>query len=439
VSELEIHPPAYPLSRDAFSRALITGHGRALIHAENFGTESDREEILKAATTCLVYDSQIDGYREWWLARLCNAAGLIGTMIDLPPVGSDEDRGQRAAVLKRFFEAGHETALSKLYEMCCFDEEGHEIAGCQELIDVDGERGLIFIAQRLGARLLQDPDYWVTDWELTFFDDLYGTGCGKAILSEAAAGDARVRIYLEKVLEAGEKPYAASGQEQIEPVERILEWIKSSPKREMRLRRWGRRATTEDRAEIVKLFGTESSPIVLTNALICFIGVGFPSFDEALLRLVFHEDDGVRFYACRAFAHHDEPQVRSAALALLHHGDLANGTEMLQLSGRSEDSAAILSTLARNHPGEENHEVLSNLIQLLEKNDAIREPRIPLYVYEFSPCMRCRERAVEALIQWGACPQWLLDEAAQDASVGIRLMVECFDPPANPQVSPNGT
>lgn len=428
-----IDPPVYPLSREAFKFALTTGHGRALVHAEMFGTEGLRDEILNAATTCLVYDTQIDGYREWWLAQLCKAAGLIELMIDLPPVGSGKDRAQWAAILKEFFQAGHEQALPKLYEMCSFDNPSDEISGCDELIEVDDERGLIFVARRLGERLAEDPDYWVSDWQLTFFDDLYGNGRGKAVLSEAASSDASVRIYLEKALESGEKEEdgGAAGQEEIESVERILELIKSSSKREMRLRRWGRRATTEDRAEIVKLLGTESSPIVLTNALICFMGVGFPSFDHTLLGLVFHEDDNVRFHACRAFAHHDEPQVRSAALALLHHGDLTGGTEMLQLSARSEDSEAILSALAQTRPGEEHHEIFSNLIQLLEKNEAIREPLIPLYIYEFSPCMMCRERAIEALLYWGACPQWLLDEAAQDASVRIRLMVECFHPPSD--------
>jgi hypothetical protein len=428
---LEIHPPAYPLSRDAFKRALATGHGRALIHAQNFDVADYREDLLAAATTCLVYDTQIDGYREWWLARLCKAAGLIDAIIDLPPEGSAKDRAQRAAILKEFVRMGHRSALPKLYDMCSSDHPSDEITGCDELIEVDGEQGLIFVAKRLGAMLIRDPDFWIADWELTFFDERYGEGRGKAVLSEAALGDADIQAYLEKIrsYELKEEAGKTARPEAIEPVEQILKLIKASTKRMSRLRSWGRRAALKDRAKIVDLLTTEDSPLVLINALLCLRSDGLPSFDGALLRLVFHADDDVRFEATQVFSRHDEPLVRSAGLALLNQGDLRSGTQMLRLSARSADSEAILRAIGANEPGEDHHGILSNLIQLLEENDAIREPLIPLHIYEFSPCMLCRERAIEILIKWETCPQWVLDEAAQDASPDIRSLADSNCPP----------
>ncbi|RYD54758.1 MAG: hypothetical protein EOP83_21930 [Verrucomicrobiaceae bacterium] len=73
LADFETHPPAYPLDRDAFKRALKTGHGRALVHARDFGLADFRDEVLDAAMDCKVYDEQIDGQREWWLARLCES------------------------------------------------------------------------------------------------------------------------------------------------------------------------------------------------------------------------------------------------------------------------------------------------------------------------------------------------------------------------------
>ena len=431
---MEIHPPVYPLSRDAFKRALATGHGRALIHAGNFDVAAYSDEIREAATTCLVYDTQFDGYREWWLAGLCKAAGLIDTIIDLPPEGSAKDQAQRAALLKEFLKMGHEAALSKLYDMCSFDHPDHEIHGCNELIEADGERGLLFVARRLGGMLARDPDYWISDWQVTFFDELYGPGRARAVLEEAAPSDGDVQAYLKEIrsLELKEEVGKSATQEAIEPVEQILNLIKTSTKRESGLRRWGKRAALGDRAKVAGLLTTESSPVILINTLLCLAGSGLPSVDEGFLQLVFHEDDDVRFHATRVFVHHDEPQVRLAGLALLNSGDLLAGTAMLRLSARSGDSGVILTALARIKPSEDDHGILSNLVELLERNDAIREPLIPLYIYEFSPCMVCRERAVEILIKWGACPQWVLDEAAQDASSDIRLLVGSLSQPGVP-------
>ncbi len=78
---LEITEPAYPLTKAAFTRALMTGHGRALIHAERCGTDEVREEILNAALFPNVYDAQCNGLGEAWLVRLRVAAGLVESFL----------------------------------------------------------------------------------------------------------------------------------------------------------------------------------------------------------------------------------------------------------------------------------------------------------------------------------------------------------------------
>lgn len=427
--KLEIHPPVYPLSREAFKLALTTGHGRALIQAENFGGAEYRDEILEAATTCLVYDTQVDGFREWWLAQLCEAADLVDTVINLPPDDSDRNREQRACLLKEFCLAGHPAALPQLYAMCRRPENSNNVEACSELIEVESENGLIFAARRLGEALLHDPDFWVSDKELCRFDDLHGKGSAKRILSETALADEVIQHYLQE-LTAYEKICSEANQSTwpkvLESVESVLQSIKSATKRMLRLRGWGTKASLADRVEVAKLLSTESQPVVLMNALLCLSGTGLPEFDEVLLELVFHEDDDVRFYAARMFSNHREEAVRLAGIALLNRGDLYGGTKLLRLSARSGDFEMILSSIMENPPGDDLHGNIYNLVMLMEDNETIREPLISLYVYEFSPCMHCREKAVEFLIKWDICPKWLIEEAAKDASADIRKLSESF-------------
>ena len=77
----DVAEPVYPLETAGFVRALATGHGRALIHAERFSSEDLREEILDASLFPKVYDAQCNGHGEAWLARLCGIAGLVDRVI----------------------------------------------------------------------------------------------------------------------------------------------------------------------------------------------------------------------------------------------------------------------------------------------------------------------------------------------------------------------
>lgn len=427
VAKLEISQPAYPLSREAFKRALTTGHGRALVHARNFDATEFRKDILETATDCNFYDTQIDGFREWWLAGLCECAGLVNTIIGLSPDGWYKNRAQRACLLKEFCLRGYERALPALYDMCRRWPDSNDVDAISELIEVEGERGLIFVARRLGDALLADSDFWVGDWEMSRFDNLYGSGRAKEILTDAAATDPAVRHFLHEWAahedESHIRPAPVFDGTVTKSVESVVRIILSATEREGWLRWWGSNASPEERAEVAKLLKNESRIIVLHNALWCLQGKGLPCFDEALLELVFHEDDEIRFYAALMFSRHVESQVRLAGLALLKRGDLEVATELLRLNATLEDSELILSAVAENPLDEIDHGVISNLVQMLEDNEALRGSLIPLYIYEFSPCLHCRRRAVEILIKWDACPRWLLEEAAFDAENDIRKLI----------------
>lgn len=424
----EISPPAYPLSRDAFKRALMTGHGRALIHAENFDVTDYRDEILDTATDCNFYDTQVDGHREWWLAGLCKCSGLIDTVINLSPDEFHENREQRACLLKEFCLDGHEAALPKLYDMCRRPADSNNVEAISELIEVEGEKGLIFAARQLGNALMADSDFWISDWDLWRFDDLHGPGRAKEILTDAASSDPVIRHFLQKMTAYEDDDYkksdSISESHAAECVESVIQTILSATKREGWLLRWGRNASSEDRAEVAKLLKSESRATVLVDVLCCLQRNGLPSYDPTLLDLVFHEDDDVRFHAAQVFSHHLESEVRSAGLELLKRGDLEIATELLRRNATEEDSGLILSTLTGNPHDEDNHGTISNLVAMLEDGCSIRGSAIPLYVYEFSSCMHCRGRAIEFLIKWEICPQWLLDEAAFDASEHIRKLVD---------------
>ena len=186
----QIHPPIYPLGREAFVTALSTGHGRALIHAERFGVDEFRAEILGAAIQPLSYDTQVDGFREEWLASLCEAAGLVEQIIARRE--ADDHVGQRCALLHQFSINGYKEALPALYEMWGRHRKGRDLPGVEELIILDRERGLRFVACQLGELLSTEEGFWVDESELEIFDKVHGEGSAERFLRMEAAGEPRI-------------------------------------------------------------------------------------------------------------------------------------------------------------------------------------------------------------------------------------------------------
>jgi hypothetical protein len=427
---LEIHPPHYPLSREAFTRALVTGHGRALIHAERFGVADFREEILHAATTSLVYDTQMNGQREWWLARLCEFAGLVETIIELRPDESSRNRSLRSGLLKEFHLAGHSNALRQLRAMCQRTAGSNDVEAISDLIEADGVHGLVFAARKLGEELLGDPEFWVSDYELWMFDEIHGKGMGKALLAQLAPDDFAIRHYLQELTayeKRSEEREKSSSSKPTQSADSVIQTILSATKPVYHFRRWANHASPADRLKVESLLKTEKDTLVLANVLGCLCGRPLSHFDPALLEFAFHENDDVSYRAGRLFANHDEPPVRLAGLALLTNGDLATGLQLLRKSAREEDTEAIVVALAKDASAEDPHGPLMDVIMLLESHESIQDARLALFIYEFTPCMHCRRDAVEFLIKWGKCPAWLLEEAAKDGCDDIRKLAA---PPA---------
>jgi len=91
------------------------------------------------------------------------------------------------------------------------------------------------------------------------------------------------------------------------------------------------------------------------------------------------------------------------------------GLTLLRRSARAEDAAAILAALQPSADADANHAIARDVVELLERNLFVREPRLALFVYAHSPCKVCRGEAVMWLLQRNACPDWLRDEARHDA------------------------
>jgi hypothetical protein len=428
--------PEYPLSREEFRRALATGHGRAKIHVERFGAAEFREEILEAATVNLVWDQQVNGPRGDWLAEMCIAAGLAETVVAQAIPDDHNDRAQRIALLLEFARRGIAGARPALYACLGRAKYSSDVYASREIIELDGEAGLLFVARAMGRMLADDSDFSAWGYELSVFDEQHGEGAGRALLELAAATDASVRLYLEYVQRheavlAEER--SARSRDDARPgrptratisVEEALRRILASEPGEPEggLGYWGRRAEAAELAQVLDLLITSSNPRVLESALRALGGPDHPPLHSRILELTRHADDDVRFWAGRVLSKHSRADIRELGLEALARGDAQVGLEILRGSAQAEDAAALLGALVSLRSADPGrlHAAESTALEMLEEHPDLSGAAIALEIYAQSACAHCRGRAFEHLLELRACPQWVIDECAKDGFEWIR-------------------
>src|SRR5689334_4324599 len=198
LTTLAPNPPAYPLAREEFRRALANGLGRAQIHVRRCGAAEVRGEILEAATVNQVVDPQVNGTRGEWLAELCHAAGVAESVVAQPAPEDPHDRGQRAALLLELARRGIAGAREALH--ACFGraQPSADFHAAREIIELDGEAGLLFVVRGMGNLLAAGESFGVWGYELSIFDEQHEPGSGRALLEREAAADEHVRRSEER-------------------------------------------------------------------------------------------------------------------------------------------------------------------------------------------------------------------------------------------------
>jgi hypothetical protein len=413
-TELEL-----PLSREEFRRALRAGLGRARLHVDQFGAEGVRDDILAAATSCQIYDPQVDGFHADWLAELCVQAELAERVIAQPAQGEYWDRAARCRLLKELALLGYPSARTALYAACERQAGSGDVFACGEIVELDGAAGLRFVARKLGRWLAADAAFWVDDIMLWIFDEAHGKGAGAALLQAEAPADAAIQRYLAGIARTQELRQKAPRP--VVSAQAAVEAIVSADRRLTWIRGWGRRASASELAALLPLVTPTATPIVLENVFHCLSGAKQPPFDPSFLQLLEHADANVRDACTRTLARVRHPAVRAAGLATLPT-DLETALTLLQSSAEPEDAATILAALRSPADHDDDpHGVLADLVGLFEHSQ-LREPLLALHVYEHSHCMHCRKNAVKHLLAHSAAPLWLQAECARDASEDIRQL-----------------
>ncbi len=318
----------------------------------------------------------------------------------------------RCAILKELVLSGHNAARATLYGYCVRSPDSADVFACDEIVELDGQAGLLFVARKLGELLEQDSKFRVDDSPLWTFDSTRSDGDAVATLLRAAPTDRWIQRYLDSLNSRDQQQ--SSAPKRVREIPEVLDIVQASTQSLYWLGYWARELEEHDLQPFLQLALTDNSDWVRENALRCVAGSKRISFQPTVLQLLSHKAAAVRDFAAKAVSRHTDPSIRASALEVLP-GDPDTALTALLSTARAEDAEQIWSAITSNPLHSEPHDIVFPLVQILRATPSLSASSLALYVYLESPCTNCRGQAVKTLFRDGQVPEWLRAEGMEDS------------------------
>lgn len=359
-------------------------------HIVRYGAAGLETYLLQHSLQCFAYDTQSEAPKAPWIAQLVDAAGLgqkvvkaIATQIQNPsphPEDEMDDAIHRSAVLKELAEKGVEGARQWLY--AAFSREAQT--------DAD-------IARYLAAeRAMEQPSPHTQHFHDTHTARLAWTA-------------AQIIEFATTHTENPDQPCAS-------PCRWFIQW--------------GKNASPKEREHIFTALLEQHDKKELAtvqNLWWCFYRAAIPRWESRLLPWIAHSDHAIRYTTVSGVMSVRHPELRQLAWKWIASGnadDVEHGLRLLVGNFEAGDWQSCIPHLRDFGDSEKNHSIgwsIQALYKAYPDSDALDAL---LFIYTFSPCSACRERAVESLFTLETLPTWLCEECLYDSSPVIRQLAQ---------------
>ena len=421
------------MDNEAFTRAIDNGLGRAILWLRQHPWRPYEEAITHVCLHTTAFDPQCEGSRAEYVHE------IIG-LTDAPQVFAERsieallaskdywDTDHLYNLARRFAQDGNTAARDAIYAKFKQNHAPERFPGADQIVRLDGTKGLLFVLDWIGQRLHTNPDYWVDDALLSEAQDILGDTVPVAV-ANAAQTTPNIGRYVaaqeqwkrECKNQRSQSPewkhltYAELRHQIIENPSGVPHgWLLS----------WGRNATEEGLREAAADVQRETVPTRLFAYLRIFALRTFPGLPQRLVKLSTSQDTKVATAARRAlrFIHHDD--VRGLATKLIQQGKAdSDVVALLTRNFSAGDERTIESLLVTQTDEDELHWLCHAAVTVFEGNATAEVLSPLLQVYERCRCSNCRAAAIKVLIARDVIPEWLVEECRFDSNEDIRKMM----------------
>ncbi len=187
------------VDENQYRQILRLGLGGAILYARLHDVSEFRDAILDACLRCYSYDVQIEGTRASYMYD------LVGCLPDkdfyfrevlrsLAASGDDNDAAQRFRFAACLALDGSEEAKRAMYDSYAPGPRMGELIGI-DFLEMDGIKGLLFVAQRVGPLLMAKPLEVDKGYLLRQSFEICGEQATWDALRDAGAGNSSIETY----------------------------------------------------------------------------------------------------------------------------------------------------------------------------------------------------------------------------------------------------
>jgi hypothetical protein len=399
---------------DQFAAWVGKGLGRAVLYLKTNDSTPCREALLHACTHNLIYDRQCEESRTPYLLELIELSGDTefyrnGILTALKSDDDQVDQGQMFELAASFAEKGDNEIKQNMYS--AFERDGFGLTAADELVRLDGLRGLVFVAKSFGA---EDPEE--RPWQFGHLIETLETQHGKQTLPAQLDDFLREWREYEAIWErARQKP--PEPRPDYETVKHNLTRLGY---------RWARNASIQELEIAADDLLAENDKERLFGYLNMFRLRRFPKAIDQLLELARTADQRVARAAVFALSNIQDQRVRALGLDLMAGAKWWRGDAVNLLTHNSQDGDyRILEDLLEQHADPDEYDWLGHgVLRFVETHRSEEAERALLLLYENGPCTLCRYRVVKELIAIGHLPHWVREECQYDAYSETRKLVK---------------
>jgi hypothetical protein len=417
--------------------------GRAILILQSDDPVVYHEAIVKACLHNQAYDPQLEGTRVEYLLDLIRLSGdsayFRRRILDaLQTADPDDyyDLEQLFDLAQSFAREGDEVARMGMYGSFARKATDPSLGtsdlelGADEIIELDGVAGFLFVAERFGERVLADQEFWANDYLLGLVEKQCGADAVQSEVERARGENPAINAYMEAV-EATMRRRAETNPSRVDwavlSYDELKRFIGQAGRRMpiMGLSRWGRAADAPSLELAARDLLREDDPRRLLDYVRIFSDRAFPLDPRPLVRLAWGDDEQLAWAAGLALGNIRHPLVRQTALGFLDDANKRDQSVSL-LVANYEPGDHVLIEQALQSPQDTEDEIVSyhhlgyDALEFFEENPAPEFAASLVTLYERGPCSHCRDRCFDLLNALNLLPTWIIEECRYDANPDLR-------------------
>lgn len=434
------------VSPDEFARWLRLGLGRAVLYLRQHDATAYRDAIVHTIRHIgdVAYDPQSEGPRGQYLLDIVRETAdfaffrteILDGLANESETWSLNQLFEMARILAK---SGDAEARSGMYSrFATHDEDLHIFA--DELVELDGIEGAIFIANRLGAMARDDSEFWDDRWLEDLIQEHTSVTTIEEALGDFAITNPNVAAYLA-VIRSNDDLRAGSRGRRLDFRSATYDDLLAS----FATARWDQRHVALPINRPINSWGEHASEGDIRRAAIDLIQIppdevtrlrlylqifwqrAFPEPPDFLIRLIDHPDERVPWFALNALESVAHPTVRALGFTLLESPEWRGRAIDMFLSNLEPSDFALFERLiASDLDDDDLHHIGFSLEDIHKRYRTPDSVGCVLLLYDRDPCSECRERLVRILINLDALPDWMAQECLWDANLDTREAVRAY-------------